>query len=130
MKLILMTPEQQPFHHEVVKVIAEAPNGVFCLLPQHVDFVTSLVPGILIFEAADGHETFLAVDEGVLVKCGADVRVAVNNAVEDTELARLKKTVDKQFQQMDEQEKRTLTAVSRIEAGFVRRFLEIQHYGQ
>ena len=31
-----------------VKLVAEAPNGAFCLLPRHVDFVAALVPGLTI----------------------------------------------------------------------------------
>ena len=58
---------------EAVKLVAEAQNGSFCLLPQHIDFVAALVPGILTLTSAQGEETFLAVDEGILVKHGSQV---------------------------------------------------------
>ena len=71
MKLKVVLPSGVLLDQEVVKVVAEAENGSFCLLPRHVDFVAALVPGILAFTPAQGDEAFLATDEGVLVKCGA-----------------------------------------------------------
>jgi F-type H+-transporting ATPase subunit epsilon len=129
MKLTVTTPNGQSVDREVRKVVAEAPNGSFCLLPRHIDFVSALEPGILTFETPQGREVFLAVDEGLLVKCGDEVRVAVADAVEESELERLRDTVEKRFKETDEHERKALKAVSRIEAGFVRRFLEIQRYG-
>jgi F-type H+-transporting ATPase subunit epsilon len=130
MRLKIITPDTQVVDRDARKVIAEAPNGSFCLLPRHIDFVAALVPGILIYETPENQEVFLAVDEGLLVKCGDDVRVAVANAVEASELARLRETVEERFKEIDEHERRAMKAVSKIEAGFVRRFLEIQRYGE
>jgi F-type H+-transporting ATPase subunit epsilon len=114
---------------DVSKVIAEAHNGFFCLLPKHVDFVTALVPGILSYEISGGQEEYLAVDEGILVKCGEDVLVSARNAVQGPDLGQLQSTVSEKFEAMDEHEQTARTAMAKIEAGFVRRFLEIQRYG-
>ena len=114
---------------EVSKVIAEAHNGFFCLLPKHVDFVTALVPGILSFEISGDREEYLAVDEGILVKCGEDVLVSARNAVQGPDLGQLQSTVSEKFEAIDEHEQTARTAMAKIEAGFVRRFLEIQRYG-
>lgn len=114
---------------EVSKVIAEAHNGYFCLLPKHVDFVTALVPGILSFEISGGREEYLAVDEGILVKCGEEVLVSARNAVRGPDLGQLRRIVSEKFEALGEHEKSALTAMAKIEAGFVRRFLEIQRYG-
>ncbi len=114
---------------DVSKVIAEAHNGYFCLLPNHVDFVTALVPGILSFEISGGREEYLAVDEGILVKYGKDVLVSARNAVRGPDLGQLRRTVSEKFEALGEHEKSARTAMAKIEAGFVRRFLEIQRYG-
>jgi len=114
---------------DVSKVIAEAHNGYFCLLPKHVDFVTALVPGILSFEISGGREEYLAVDEGILVKCGEEVLVSARNAVRGPDLGQLRRIVSEKFEALGEHEKSALTAMAKIEAGFVRRFLEIQRYG-
>jgi F-type H+-transporting ATPase subunit epsilon len=114
---------------DVSKVIAEAHNGFFCLLPKHVDFVTALVPGILSYEISGGREEYLAVDEGILVKCGEDVLVSARNAVQGPDLGQLQSTVSEKFEAIDEHERTARSAMVKIEAGFVRRFLEIQRYG-
>ncbi len=45
MKLKVLLPTEIFINEEVEKVVAEADNGYFCLLPRHVDFVSALVPG-------------------------------------------------------------------------------------
>jgi F-type H+-transporting ATPase subunit epsilon len=126
MKLTILLPKETLVDREVSKVIAEAPNGFFCLLPRHVDFATAIVPGILSFTTPDGEEVFVAVDEGVLVKQSTAVLVSTLDAAMGEALGRLEETVAQNFQKRDEQEEKALQAMSRIEAGFVRRFLDIQ----
>ena len=53
MKLKVWVPTEVFCDEEVTKIKAEAENGWFCILPRHIDFVTSLVPGILSFELPD-----------------------------------------------------------------------------
>jgi len=115
----------------VRKVTAEAANGSFCLLPKHIDFVAALVPGLLSYETdeEEAREVFLAVAEGVLVKSGQEVLVSVRNAVRGGELGELREIVEKKFKVLDDKEKTARTAMARIEAGFVRRFLEVQRRG-
>ena len=129
MKLRVLLPIEVLIEEEVTKVIAEAHNGFFCLLPKHVDFVAALVPGILSFETTGGREEFLAVDEGTLIKCGGEVFVSTRNAMRGPDLGQLKRTVAEKFEALDEREKTARSAMARIEAGFVRRFLEIQGHG-
>lgn len=129
MKLKVLLPTEVLIEEEVTKVIAEAHNGFFCLLPRHVDFASALVPGILSFETGRGGEVFLAVDEGILIKCGQEVLVSTRNAVRGTELGQLRRTVEEKFEVLDERERSVRSAVAKIEAGFIRRFLEIQGHG-
>jgi F-type H+-transporting ATPase subunit epsilon len=129
MNLRVLLPTEVLIEEEVAKVIAEAPNGFFCLLPKHVDFIAALVPGILSFETTGGREEFLAVDEGILIKCGQEVFVSTRNAMRGPDLGQLKRTVVEKFEALDEREKTARSAMARIEAGFVRRFLEIQGHG-
>ncbi|MCF8145814.1 MAG: F0F1 ATP synthase subunit epsilon [Deltaproteobacteria bacterium] len=129
MRLKVLLPTEVLLDEEVGKVTAEAQNGFFCLLPAHIDFVTALVPGLLSFESKEGEEIFVAVDEGVLVKEGQNVWVSTRNAMRGTELGRLRKTVEDTFKVLDDREKTARSAMAKIEAGFVRRFLEIQRRG-
>jgi F-type H+-transporting ATPase subunit epsilon len=127
MKLKVLLPTEVLIEKEVAKVIAEAEDGSFCLKPKHVDFVAALVPGLLSFETTDGREEFLAVDEGTLVKCGAEVLVSTANAVRSHNLGTLKNTVEKQFMVLGESQKSVRSAVAKLEANLVRKFIELGH---
>ena len=129
MKLKVLLPTEILLDEEVLKVTAEAQNGSFCLLPRHIDFVSALAPGLLSFERDNNREIFLAIDEGMLVKCGEEVLVSTRNAVIGPDLGQLERTVEEQFMKLDDREKKTRTAMGRIEARFIRRFLEINEYG-
>lgn len=129
MHLKLLLPTEVLLSERVSKVIAEAVNGSFCLLPRHIDFVASLVPGILSFTTVDGEENFVAVDEGTLVKCGEQVLVSTFNAVRGYDLAQLRTTVDERFMELDEHERVARTALARLEAGTIRRFIELEEHG-
>jgi F-type H+-transporting ATPase subunit epsilon len=129
MNLKVLLPTEVLVQEDVAKVTAEAHNGSFCLLPKHVDFAAALVPGILSFETAGGREAFLAVDEGILIKCGQEVLVSTRNAVRGPDLGQLRRTVEERFKVLDDREKTARSAMVKIEAGFVRRFLEIQGHG-
>jgi F-type H+-transporting ATPase subunit epsilon len=94
MNLKVLLPTGVLIEEEVTKVIAEAHNGFFCLLPKHVDFAAAIVPGILSFETAGGREEFLAVDQGILIKCGQEVLVSTRNAVRGPDLGQLRRTVE------------------------------------
>jgi F-type H+-transporting ATPase subunit epsilon len=126
MKLTILLPSRTAVDREVAKVVAEAPNGFFCLLPRHVDFTTAIVAGIVAFTTPEGEEVFVAVDDGILVKQSATVRISTRNAVTGEALGRLNERVSRQFQNRDARQKRARQAMNRIQAGFVRRFLDIQ----
>ena len=124
MRLKVILPADTLTDREVDIVVAEAENGHFGIEPRHVDFVTSLVPGILSF-VKDGEETFLAVDEGILVKAGSEVRVSVRNAVMGERLGELMRVVEENFAVLDEKEKNARSAAAKIEADIIRGFMEV-----
>jgi len=125
-KLKILLPTEVVLEEKANKITAEAENGSFCLLENHIDFVAALVPGILSFESELGQEVFLAVDEGILVKCGAIVLVSTRRAIRATNLETLQKTVEEEFRNLDEQEQMTRSAIAKLEASFVRGFLQME----
>ena len=129
MKLKVLLPTHVLLDEEVVKVIAEAENGSFCLLPRHIDFAATLVPGLFCFVTSQGIEQFLAVDEGILIKCGAEVMVSTRNAVIGPDLGMLKQTIQKQFLELEDREKMSRSALAKLEANFVRRFMDLEKPG-
>ena len=111
----------------VARIVAETRAGSFGLLPHRLDCVAALVPGILIYHTESGGEVLVAVDEGVLVKTGADVLVSVRRAIGGTDLGQLHTAVEKEFLTLDENEQSVRTAVAKLETGFLRRFATLQH---
>jgi F-type H+-transporting ATPase subunit epsilon len=126
MKLKILLPTEIFLDREVKKITAEAKNGYFTLLPRHVDFVTALVPGIFYFETMEGQEEFLAIDESILVKCGAEVLVSSRNIIKGASLETLQKSVAENFQVLDEQEKKARLAIASLEANIMRRFVNLE----
>jgi F-type H+-transporting ATPase subunit epsilon len=111
----------------VTRIVAETREGSFGLLPHRLDCVAALVPGILIYQTESGGEVLVAVDEGVLVKTGADVLVSVRRAIGGTDLGQLHTAVEKEFLTLDENEQSVRSAVTKLETGFLRRFATLQH---
>jgi F-type H+-transporting ATPase subunit epsilon len=131
MKLKVLLPTQVLLEAEVGKIIAEAENGSFCLLPRHIDFATALVPGILSFiRLPEAREEMLAIDQGVLIKCGSEVLVSTRNAVRGADLGQLQATVEQRFLALDERERLARAALAHLEATFIRRFLKLGEHGQ
>jgi F-type H+-transporting ATPase subunit epsilon len=125
----VIMPSGVLLEHEAVRVLAEAENGAFCLLPRHVDFVAALVPGIVCLESRDGAEAFLAVDEGILVKHGREVLISTRNAVQG-ELGSLRQAVREQFRDVGEREQKARSALDRLEATLARQILEWEGRGR
>ena len=107
---------------DVTRIVAETSAGSLGLLPQRLDCVAALVPGILSYESAGQGEVFVALDEGVLVKTGAEVRVSARRAIAGADLGDLRTSVAKEFVQVDAQEQELRTVMARLEGGFLRRF--------
>lgn len=126
MRLKILLPTYVLVDEPATKVIAKARNGYFCLLPRHIDFVASLVPGLFSFVSNQEREEFLAVDEGILIKCGQEVLVSTRNAARGADLGELRITVLEQFAMLDERERLTRSALAKLEADFVRRFIELR----
>jgi len=130
LRLKVLLPTRVLLDEEVQKVGAEATNGSFGMLPRHVDFVAPLAPGLLSFVDAEGEERFVAVDEGLLVKHGAEVLVSTRQAVRGADLGTLRDTIDQEFRQLEDREKLTRTALARLESQIVRRFMELGGAGR
>ncbi len=126
MMLKILLPAEVMLKQEVKKIVAEAENGSFCLMPNHIDFVATLAPGIFTYEPLGGGQELLAMDVGTLVKKGADVLVSTRNAVRAPDLGKLKDVVVRQYDVLDEREKMVRSAAARLEASLIRRFVELK----
>lgn len=125
MRLRILLPTNVITDTPARKVTANGLHGSFTLLPRHVDFLAALVPGLLSYESPGGKEAFAAVDGGLLVKYGRDVLISTARAVVSGDLATLRLAIEQEFLAIDERERVTRGVMARLEADFVRRFLEL-----
>lgn len=133
MNLKIILPASLFLETRATKIKAEGPEGGFCLLPRHSDFVCPLTPGLFSYvpeqEKADRNkadERFYALDKGLLVKHQDSVLVATSNATAG-ELGHLEQAVQNMLEAQDEQERKSRTHIARMEADFVKRFIGFGH---
>ncbi len=122
MQVSVRLPTRLLFSCEATKVLAEAENGAFAMLPKHTDFVTALLPSVLVITDAQGEEQYFGIDQGILVKHGYNMR----RGVQGDDLDTLNDTIQATFMEVDEDERVARTALSKLEAGIVRRFSDLR----
>lgn len=110
----------------VTRIVAETQDGSFGLLPNRLDCVAALSPGILTWQTPTEGEVFAAVDDGTLIKIGHDVVVSVRRALQGDDLASLHATVDQEFLTLNRAEQEVRAVMAKLETGFVWRFAEMQ----
>lgn len=125
MQLKIVLPNEILLDVGVSKIIAEAENGSFCLKPRHIDFVAALVPGLLNYVTREGVEMFVGIDEGILVKCGPQVRVSTREAVFGDDADALRATMISRVSRLDQHERSARSVLARLEAGVAKHFLAL-----
>lgn len=110
----------------VTRIVVETAQGSYGLLPQRLDCVAALVPGILSFESESQGEVFVALDEGVLVKTGPLVVISARRALRGDDLSRLRDAVVQEFLTLDAHEEALRAAMVRLETGFMRRLASMR----
>ena len=111
----------------ILQVVAVTREGSYGLLPHRLDCVAALVPWILTYVTEAQGEVYTAIDEGILVKTGPDVLISVRNAIGGMDLDKLRKAVEQEFTQLDEQERKVRSVLAKLESGFIRRMAEFLH---
>jgi F-type H+-transporting ATPase subunit epsilon len=114
---------------DIAQVVVETTQGSFGLLPHRLDCVAALVPGILTYTAQSGGDVFVAVDEGVLVKSGADVMISVRRALGGADLGHLREAVQREFLVLNAQEQSVRAIGAKLEADLVRQMAGLRHDG-
>ena len=124
---ILLPSEVFADKPDVVRITANTSAGSLGLLEHRLDCVAALVPGIMTYETKQDGVVYLALDEGVIVKTGADVLVSVRQAIGGEDLGKLRDAVKSTFLALDKEERSVRDAVTKMEAGFIGRFAEFEH---
>lgn len=126
MQVTLRLPTRTLFTGHAIRLFAVAEDGAFGILPNHIDFVTALAPSVMIVTLENNEEQFFGIDEGIFVKKGDQVDIAIRRGVQGENLDTLHDTVSTSFLQIDEEERIARSALSRLEAGIVRRFGDLR----
>ncbi len=79
MRLQLVTPNRQVLDTEIEEVYAPGTQGEFGVLPQHVNFLTSLDTGALRYRT-DGKDHWVAVSGGVAEVLADGVTILADSA--------------------------------------------------
>lgn len=104
---------------KVSRIVMQTYEGYFGILPQRLDCVAALAPGIFTYETEQGQVQYLALEEGVLVKTGLQVLVSVRNAIGGADLGKLRASVEKDFKEISEKEKMVKAAMVKLESSFI-----------
>ena len=107
--------------NNVSNIVMETSKGSYGLLPQRLDCVAALVPGIFMY-VINGSAKYIAVDAGVMIKAGSEVLVSVRNAVGGVDLGKLSELVKNEFKKQDEAETSLRAVTLRLESGFIYSF--------
>ncbi len=110
----------------VSSIVMETSEGSYGLLPQRLDCVAALVPGIFTYER-EGVLHYVAVDNGVMVKAGREVLVSVRNAVGGGDLGKLGELVKKEFTLQNENQEHVINVIAKLERGFVYSFDKLRN---
>jgi F-type H+-transporting ATPase subunit epsilon len=128
MTLRLLLPHRElATHDDVLRIVAETTMGAYGLLPRRRDVVMVLRPGILTIETVSSGEQYVAVDDGTLVKVGAEVLVSVRRAREGTDLAALRDAVTAEYLTESTEEHELRAVMSKLETGLLKRFADLRH---
>lgn len=106
----------------VSSITIETSEGSYGMLPQRLDCVAALVPGIFTYEIESGGPKYLAVDAGVMVKAGNEVLVSVRNAIGGADLGQLGDMVKKDFNTHDQNKIEVRSVMAKLEGGFIYSF--------
>lgn len=127
MQLRILTPTTCIVDEHVVKIIADATNGSFALLPRHIDFSAPLSAGVLTYVTQSGSEKIVGLDQGVLVKCANEVRVSTRRAALAPNLTQLRKHIKDEFDAPASHTIAARSALAKLELSLIRRFIELEH---
>ncbi len=111
----------------VSRIVADTGVGSLGVLPNRLDFVAGIFPGILMYEVGQQGEVYLAVDQGILIKTGLDVIVSVRNAIASADLDHLYDAVEREFKILDQSERNLRSVMSKIESSFISRIAGFSH---
>lgn len=126
MQLIVTTPTRVIVDEPVRSVQAEDASGRFGIEPGHEHFLTTTVPGILMYRPSTGGEQYAAVDRGALRVTPDCVQLATRQAVASGDLDELERVVEQQFERERDVHREALTSFADMELSAWRKMMKYE----
>ncbi len=124
MNIKVILPNQTWKEAPVSCITAPGKEGIFQILPKHIDATWNLRVGILTL-THEGHTSYLGIHEGFLVKRGQDVFVVCLQAVEGDSLSSLEINIRNMFAELGEMERKAREVLIKMEMETMKRFLDL-----
>ena len=128
LKLRVFTPIGIALETPVTQVDFEAIDGFYTLLPKHADMVSALKTGVLSYMAS-GEKTYIACNQGVLVKKGDTVSVSTKMAVLGTNLKELEEKIAVDFKRVEQERKEMNASMAKLEVGLTKGIISLKQGG-
>lgn len=128
MRLTIMLPYKTLLDRSVTKVSVPTNDGVFTILPKHIDGTWKLKSGFLVVstDIEANNNLYFAISEGFLNKEGSRLYISCFQVIEGESLETLAKTVRENLASLDEKELRVKQALTRLESDTVKRFIDFR----
>ena len=126
LRLRIAVPSHMVIDEEVAGLTARDQTGEFGIEPGFEPFYTCLAIGILAYRRLDGSERFVAIRRGVLTVEQNVVDVVTRDAVARDSLENLEREVMAEFLEVDEEEKKSDTALKKMQLAAMRQLVQYE----
>jgi F-type H+-transporting ATPase subunit epsilon len=124
-KLEIVTPEAVVYSEDVHMVTLPGIEGQIGIYPLHIPLLTQIVPGEIIVQK-DGHESYLAVGEGVVEVTANRVAIVTDMAIPSDHIDEAKVEEARQRAAARLQDKISEESLAAVNASVIRALAQLQ----
>jgi F-type H+-transporting ATPase subunit epsilon len=125
LKLEIVTPDSVVYSEDVHMVTLPAIEGQIGVYPMHIPLLTQIVPGEIIVQK-DGHESYLAVGEGVVEVTASRVAIVTDMAIPADRIDEAKVEEARQRAAARLQDKISDESLAAVNASVIRAMAQLQ----
>jgi F-type H+-transporting ATPase subunit epsilon len=125
LKLEIVTPEAAVYSEDVHMVTLPGIEGQIGIYPLHIPLLTQIVPGEIIVQK-DGHESYLAVGEGVVEVTANRVAIVTDMAIPADRIDEAKVEEARQRAAARLQDKISEESLAAVNASVIRALAQLQ----
>ncbi|NOZ24646.1 MAG: hypothetical protein GXO94_00915 [Nitrospirae bacterium] len=121
----VITPVSIVLDREISFLRAEDSTGSFGILPHHTEFITVLVPSVVIHRTGD-IEGYIAVNGGIFRFVSNTATLSTRTAVVGDSLEDLTTVIKEKFTSMEERERSLYMSLKQMQQSFLKRIADIE----